>query len=176
MQTPTGVFAFLAVGIAAACTGSGRDSVATSGPSPDAGQTGSTDTSPVPLVPVPSVTWGPDAVELGVADGAGGWWFGMAETTGCEDCWTGEDCVYGYESGDGAIFAHCHDAADSGTSLTYGGSRSGLAAGSTAFPDASHEARVTYFLESDPEHGGDGSCWVWGADISYFDGLLCGQP
>jgi hypothetical protein len=133
-----------------------------------------TDTGYYSEIPEVGVEWTSSGVELYVYGGAGAYWFGMAQTDGCEDCWTGEDCVYGYEA-DGASLLYCHDAGDWGTSLTYGGDRTALAAGTTAFVDGTVAAGVTYFLESDVSFGGDGSCYVWGADPSYYDGLGCTQ-
>ena len=124
--------------------------------------------------PTVSVTWGGSSVDIDVAGGPGAYWFGMAETSGCDDCWTGEDCVYGYSYG-GTVLAYCHDGGDTGTNLTYGGDFNALAAGTTVFSSASFDGRVTYFLESDTDFGGDGSCYIWGGDTSYFDGLGCGQ-
>jgi hypothetical protein len=129
--------------------------------------TGTTGTS----MPTASVDWGSSAVVVDVSGGAGGWWFGMAEVAGCDDCWTGEDCVFGYEYS-GGVLAWCHDAGDTGTTLTYGGDPIGLNRGTTAF-SRSADGDVAYFLESDMEYGGDGSCWVWGADPTYYDGLGC---
>ena len=122
--------------------------------------------------PSASVTWGSRSVDLTVSGGPGAYWFGITEST-CDDCWTGEDCIYGYSLGDGTVLAWCHDAGDTGTSLTYGGSPIELDAGTTVFPDATYDGKVTYYLESDPEFGGDGSCYVWGADPSYYAGLGC---
>lgn len=122
--------------------------------------------------PSASVVWGSASVEIAVSGGPGAYWFGMAETIGCEDCWTGEDCIYGYEYSGGSL-NYCHDAGDNGTTLTYGGDAASLAAGTTLFPNGDYEYAITYFLESDVEFGGDGSCYVWGADTTYYDGLGC---
>ena len=54
-----------------------------------------------------------------------------------------------------------------------GGDATNLAAGTTVFGDATFDGTVSYYLESDPEFGGDGSCYVWGADVTYYDGLGC---
>jgi hypothetical protein len=174
MRTWTKTVALLGLGLGVACTDGSKGTGGDSGEAATGGDSGETEGQPEPEAPTASVTWGAAGIELAVSGGGGGWWFGMAETAECEDCWTGEDCVYGYEAGDGAIFAYCHDAGDAGTSLAYGGDPVALAAGSTVFVDASFDGKVTYMLESDPEFGGDGSCWVWGQDASYFDGLLCG--
>lgn len=122
--------------------------------------------------PTASVTWGGDSVQVSIAGGPGAYWFGMAETADCDDCWTGEDCVYGYDAS-GTTLSYCHDGTDTGTQLSYGGDAAALNAGETVFTDASFDGKVTYYLESDPDFGGDGSCYVWGADTSYYDGLGC---
>ena len=122
--------------------------------------------------PTITVAWGATSVNIDIVGGPGAYWFGMAETANCEDCWTGEDCVYGYEYSGGA-FNYCHDAGDTGSSLIYGGDPTNLSAGTTVFPGSEYDGRVTYFLESDPEYGGDGSCYVWGRDPNYYDGLGC---
>ena len=123
--------------------------------------------------PSVSVNWGSGSVDVAISGGPGAYWFGMAETAGCSDCWTGEDCIYGYTLGDGSVLAWCHDGGDTGTSLTYGGDATNLAAGTTVFGGAEFDGTVSYYLESDPEFGGDGSCYVWGADVTYYDGLGC---
>lgn len=118
--------------------------------------------------PTASVQWGASGLTLEL-DGMGGdFWFGLAQTRG-DDPWTGEDCVFGYESADGTTLSYCHYAGETGTFLTYGGDRSALLGGTTAFEDASLDGQVTYLLESD----WSGRCYVWGDDVSYFDGLGC---
>ena len=136
------------------------------------GTTGTGTTGTGGGTPSVSVDWGSSAVSVSVSGGGGGWWFGIAETLECSDCWTGEDCVYGY-SFDGGALNYCHDAGDSGTSLTYGGDPVSLSSGTTVFPSGEYGSRVTYFLDSDPEFGGNGACYVWGQDTSYYDGLGC---
>jgi len=131
-----------------------------------------TDTGWTSELPEVGVEWGDAAMDVFIVGGPGAYWLGMAETEDCDDCWTGEDCVYGYES-EGTVLSWCHDIGDGGGSLTYGGDRAALVPGSTAFEDATAGSRVSYILESDPEFGGDGSCHVWGADPTYYDGLGC---
>lgn len=177
MRTWMKMGALLGLGLAVGCTDKGDDSGLDSD-EPDGGEdSGDGGTDVEPEAPAASVTWGAASVDIAVSGGGGAWWFGLAEVgADCgEDCWTGEDCVYGFETGDGEVLAYCHDAGDAGTSLAYGGDPRALAAGTTVFQDASADGSVTYMLESDPEYGGDGSCWVWGADVSYYDGLLCGS-
>ena len=138
------------------------------------GGTGTGGTTTTGGAPTASVTWGASSVDIDVAGGPGAYWFGIAETADCDDCWTGEDCVYGYSYG-GTTFAYCHDGGDTGTSLAYGGDATQLAAGTTVFGSDDFDGKVTYYLESDRDFGGDGSCYVWGADNSYYDGLGCDQ-
>ena len=163
------IVAALAMTGLVACTGDKdtSDSAGTTGGTTTGTTTGTTGTT----APTASVTWGAASVDLVVSGGPGAYWFGMAEAG--EDGWTGEDCVYGYELDDGSVLAWCHDGTDTGTSLTYGGDAVALVAGTTVFTDASFDGSVTYYLESDPEYGGDGSCYVWGADATYYDGLGC---
>jgi hypothetical protein len=130
------------------------------------GTTGSVTTGWEP--PTASVEWGASGLTLEIGAGGGEYWFGLAQTTG-EDPWTGEDCVYGYESSDGSTLSYCHYAGDSGTFLTYGGDRYALATGTTAFEDASLDGQITYVLASE----WSGRCYVWGDDTSYYDGLGC---
>jgi hypothetical protein len=71
-----------------------------------------------------SVTWGATSVTFEICGGAGGYWFGMAQTnngdagTAGSDDWTGEDCVFGYETSTGDELRYCHDAGDTGVTLT----------------------------------------------------------
>lgn len=122
--------------------------------------------------PAVAVEWGSTSVELSIAGGPGAWKFGMAETDGCDVCWTGEDCWWGYETS-GGLLTYCHDSSDTGTTLIYGGDAYSLSSGATVFNSAYQGARVTYLLESDLYAGGDGLCWVWGDDTSYYDGFGC---
>ena len=175
MRTRMTMGALMGLWLLAACNGGGKDSAGDAVGDAGREDTGEEDTQVAPEPPTTSVVWGADAVALSVSGGGGAWWFGMAETADCEDCWTGEDCVYGYEGGDGSVVAYCHDAGDAGVSLTYGGNPAELVEGTTVFLGAGFDGKVSYILESDPEFGGDGSCWVWGADNAYFEGLLCGE-
>jgi hypothetical protein len=119
-----------------------------------------------------SVTWGGSSVDLSIANGdaAGDYWFGLAETEGSSDPWTGEDCYEGYTLGDGSVLSYCHPSSSTGASLAYGGGTSDLSEGSeTVFGSADFDGSVTYFLED----ANSGACWVWGATPSYYDGLGC---
>ena len=118
-----------------------------------------------------AVSWGGSSVDLSITDGdsAASYWFGLAET-GCGDpdnCWYGEDCVYGDLTGN---YFYCHPASTSGVSLSYGGDFSALSEGSeTVFGDSSFDGTVTYYVED----SSSGACWAWGHDSSYYAGLGC---
>ena len=120
-----------------------------------------------------SVTWGASSVDLSIAngDGAGDYWFGLAETGDSADPWTGEDCYLGYDfqTTDGNL-SYCHPSSSTGVSLAYGGDVSALAEGSeTVFGSADFDGTVTYFLEDSTT----GACWTWGHSPSYYDALAC---
>jgi hypothetical protein len=121
--------------------------------------------------PTFAVTWGGSSVDLAITDGDGSYFFGMAETgSTCsanpDDCWTGEDCVFGFSD-----YAYCHPAAATGVSLTYGGAFDAVNEGSdTVFPDNSFDGSVTYYIEYT-----DGSCGVFGQDVSYYASQNCTQ-
>jgi hypothetical protein len=112
------------------------------------------------------VTWGAGSVDLTQTGGVAGY-FGLAET-GCgdpENCWYGEDCIYGDHTGN---YYYCHTTNDSGVSLAYGGAFDAISEGAdTVFTDSSFDGTVTYYVEQ-----GD-ACYVWGNDVSYYAGLGC---
>jgi hypothetical protein len=119
--------------------------------------------------PTFSVDWGGSAVTLAIGGGTSTYLWGIAETGGSADPWTGEDCAYGYTLSDGSVLGpYCHDAGASGISLTYGGSATDLTEGTTVFTDNSFSSSTTHYTES-----AEGACWVWGTDVSYYDGLGC---
>lgn len=93
---------------------------------------------------------------LGVID----WQFGMAESGG----WTGEDCFNG--SGTMAV---CHPVTVFGSTLNEVADcqPSSVVAGSTTLMDASKEPFLTYYLAD------ANTCFVWGADASYYAALGC---
>ena len=122
-----------------------------------------------------AVSWGANGIDLAITDGEGSYYFGMAETgdtcsANPENCWTGEDCIYGYDT-----YLYCHPTSDTGVSLTYGGAFDALTEGSeTVFPGQTNDAgdafdgSVTYYIEY-----ADGSCASWGHDTSYYASLGC---
>lgn len=118
-----------------------------------------------------AVTWGASSVDLAITDGEGSYFFGMAETgSTCsanpDDCWTGEDCIFGF--GD---YLYCHPASATGVSLAYGGDFAAVNEGSdTVFPDNSFDGSVTYYIEYS-----DGTCGVFGQDVSYYASQNCTQ-
>lgn len=132
----------------------------------DTGETGGT---PLPQI---SVTWSSSSVILSITGGQGRYWFGMAETgQNCSgsNCWTGEDCMDGFEVGDGTLLRYCHPAGATGVNLAYGGDPMSLEEGAeTLFFDATFEDYVTYYLEDDR-----GACFTWGDDPSYYSRLGC---
>ena len=109
---------------------------------------------------------------LTVSGGPGGYWFGVAETGGTTNGWTGEDCVYGFTTEDQTAYSFCHDAGNTGTQLDKVGSFVEMAPGKTIF-DNTFEGKLTYYLESDINYGGDGSCYVWGHDPEYYAAQGC---
>lgn len=143
-------------------------------------------------LPTAQVTWGEEGVTLTLSNAGGMNFtaFGIAQNdTDClreeqlgdsPGCWTGEDCVYGDTSIDGkTVFGMCHTVGTRST-ITLDYIDDGIAAAVedgdlqavdgqfTAFPDASYENDVTYYLQE-----ADGRCWRWGLDTSYFSGLGC---
>jgi len=143
-------------------------------------------------VPTAQVTWGEEGITLELSETSGYNFieFGIAQNdTDCtleEDdeeipgCWTGEDCVYGDTSADGAsTLSMCHTPGTRSTmTLVYteGGITTALEKPSmpavdgqyTAFPDDSYEYLVTYYLMDE-----SGACWRWGLDSAYYSGLGC---
>lgn len=127
--------------------------------------------------PLITLSWGVNGFEFMVEGAPDGLWLGMVETGGpCvadSSCWTGEDCREGYTTGDQTFGPYCHPVvANAATVLLYDGDPSALPDGSTAFePHA--EGNTTYLLESREEDGGDGSCWVFGHDPTYYSAEGC---
>jgi hypothetical protein len=115
------------------------------------------------------VEWTATGIDLNITNGdESGYWFGLAED-GAEG-WTGEDCYLGYTLTDGSVLAYCHPADVDGVSLGYGGGTSDLQEGvETVFVDDAAKDSVTYYLED----VATATCWVWGANPSYYAGLGC---
>lgn len=115
-----------------------------------------------------TVHWASSAIQVSVSTGGTGWHFGLIEATdGCSsDCWTGEDCVYGY----GSSYFYCHPLDGSASaSLVYSGDYSDLDEGrETVFPDSSFSQYCAYYFEDD-----SGNCWIGGDGSSWYDGLGC---
>ena len=92
---------------------------------------------------------------------------GIAET-GCgspENCWYGEDCVYGDLSGS---YRLCHPLQSGTNTLLQVGSLEELVEGKTTLFSAVFEPYVTFYFEDF-----SGACRVWGHEVSYYDGLGC---
>jgi hypothetical protein len=115
----------------------------------------------------------PDGLVVTIEDDASGFYLGMVETPVGPEGWTGEDC----------LFAECHhfmalnaeltsvSTADEflpGTTTRYDGGADGAF---DAFDAYGHD-RLTYLMQLE---GGshDASCFIWGADVSYFEGEGC---
>ena len=140
-------------------------------------ETGEDSATPAPVEyvpPTPTVTWGETSVSLSIANPEEGaaYTLGIAEVTGgCEEtsaCWTGEDCHRGYALSDGGNLLYCHPVTGASLELAYGAATDAVSEGSTTvFGDASFSANVTYIMDNtvSPE---DGSCWIWGADNTYY--------
>jgi hypothetical protein len=118
-----------------------------------------------------SVSWAADEVVLTVLPSAPEpLQFGIAEATGCTDCWTGEDSIIDDTPGADEAPHDCHEigAGFQTLRLRCGGDAAALEPGTTAF-DASADGRATCILIG--PH--DPNCWVWGDDPAYFDGQGC---
>lgn len=113
--------------------------------------------------------WAGGGLDVTLTGGdSAGYWVGLAETEcGGAACWTGEDCVYGYTTGSGTTYNFCHPASASGVFLQTVDSFEAIVEGSTTIHSAS--TVNTYFMEE----VSTGTCWVWGADTSYYGGLGC---
>ena len=143
-------------------------------------------------VPTAQVTWSEDGVTITLQNTSGMNFteFGIAQNDSrClfdEDegvspgCWTGEDCLNGdLTSDESTSLSLCH-AIGTRRTLTLefipdgidmavnDGDLQAVNGQYTAFPDASYENLVTYYLKE-----ADGQCWRWGLDTSYYAGLGC---
>ena len=150
---------------AIACNDKGDDSgnTPTDGGATDGGADGGT---------TPALTldcaWGGGGIDVILTNGdSAGYNFGLAETNGNAQAWTGEDCYLGYLANDGTLYDFCHPLAASGGFLTSVGSFDDIVEGSTTIHTAAIEN--TYYLEE----VSSGSCWTWGDDTSYYGGLGC---
>lgn len=112
--------------------------------------------------------WGGGGLDVTLTGGdSAGYWVGLAETDCGGQCWTGEDCVYGYVASSGTSYNYCHPASASGVFLSSVGSFDDIIEGSTTIHSAS--LNNTYFMEE----VSTGTCWTWGYDTSYYGGLGC---
>lgn len=129
--------------------------------------------------PKPVVRWQEAHLELVLGDLPGEYYLGIAESfLECgEWCWTGEDCIYGWEDPDSgqSIGPFCHTVQPSLENiLVYGGNCLALEQGTTCFPDDSFSHRVAYYLERYDPSTARTSCWIWGSQASsYYAGLGC---
>ena len=126
-----------------------------------------TDTDTTPAVSA-SVSWDADAVNLTISNGSdtSEYVWGIAENANCDDCWTGEDCFGGYELNDGSLLSFCHPVAIDGGMLAYGATPADVVEGATTvFGSADFGPNTTHILD---DVAAGGSCWIWGADTSYY--------
>ncbi|NOY27320.1 MAG: hypothetical protein GXP62_15740 [Oligoflexia bacterium] len=134
-----------------------------------AGDAGATDgggtTAPLTM----DCAWDGSGISVDLVNGdSAGYSFGMAETDCGGDCWTGEDCLYGYTLGDGSVLSYCHPLSSTGGYLTTVGDSDLIVEGSTTILDPA-TMYITYYLEE----VSSGDCWIWGYDTSYYGGVGC---
>ena len=83
-------------------------------------------------------------------------------------CWTGEDCHHGFTLSENGTLSYCHPIDTSSATLTYGALPEEVIEGSTTvFGDSSFEELITYVLDQSSSIE-DETCWIWGADTSYY--------
>ncbi|MFT5684044.1 MAG: hypothetical protein ACI8RZ_004985 [Myxococcota bacterium] len=111
-----------------------------------------------------SVEWHSTSVNVTLTNGVAGY-FGLVETGCLENCWLGEDCIYGDVT---KTYFYCHPTNQDGVSLLYGGAAESLKVGAeTVFSDSHFDILTTYYVEQ------GSACYVWGHDTSYYVGLGC---
>ena len=121
--------------------------------------------------PTFAVSWGDSSVSLSITDAADGasYYWGITENSGCDDCWTAEDCFMGYDLGTGTNLSYCHPVSATGGELSYGAGATDVVEGSTTlFWEAAYSTKVTYIV--DDRSSADAPCWTWGADTTYYGG------
>jgi len=127
---------------------------------------------------VVTVNWNNSGVVLEVenSDPNGRYSFGLAENSGsCLDsewgCWTGEDCYMGFDLTSGGNLTYCHPVYEGVNNIYYGATPDAVQEGhSTVFGNSTFRSVVTYVLDNHASLE-DESCWVWGADTSYYNGF-----
>lgn len=120
--------------------------------------------------PTFNVTMSSSGVNLEITCGVGDYEFGMAETDATSsDPWTGEDCLDGYTTGDGTVYAFCHPADSTGVALTDVSSVNDIVEGSTTVMGGISEEVTTFIVYS----LSTGSCWVWGDTPAYYASESC---
>ena len=155
-----------------ACVDAGKETGEDSGTdTTDTTDTADTaDTEEVVPSATASVTWGDSSVALALTvenglDGAEYYW-GIAQTNDCTDCWTGEDCHGGYLLGSGSLLEYCHPIDADGGELFYGGDPNDLSEGAETVFSQQLSATATHIV--DDQSSAEGPCWTWGADTSYY--------
>jgi hypothetical protein len=120
-----------------------------------------------------SISWWATGVSFCIVNGdPGGYRFGLVPTDPLlDDPWLGEDCWHGDVDASGAPIDNCHPAEEGLNVWASGADPETLdPASETAFT-AADEDILTYYLHE----VASGSCWVWGADVSYYTELRCTQ-
>lgn len=125
--------------------------------------------------------WEPVSLKLTVSGRDDIVYFGLAETgSTCSqssgDCWTGEDCVFGFAIKDPQQ-RYCHPISPTGVGLAYASDqRDALEEGAqTGFRQISpagtpYNGQVTFYLEDEA-----GCCYSFGHNPGYYDALGCTQ-
>jgi hypothetical protein len=127
------------------------------------------------IIPEVIVVWDVSSlrIDLSKSDSTANYNIGIVENAGdCLDesnCWTGEDCFQGFQQEDNTLL-YCHPFyAGTTLDIEYGALPGEVNEGeTTVFSDRSFRTVVTFIL-NDQRSGQDGSCWVWGADTSYYE-------
>ena len=147
-------------------------------PIEDGKETGEDSGTPVVADPLStSVSWGDSSVSLSLenAETGASYYWGIAENAGScltseYGCWTGEDCFMGFDLTDGGNYLYCHEVGATGGSLSYGAAPDSVVeGGTTVFSSANFSTVVTYLLDNAASTEAE-SCWVWGADTTYYNG------
>ena len=116
------------------------------------------------------VNWNTENIQLSflLFDTSASYYFGLTQSSAIANRWTGEDCLYGYVSGE-EQYLYCHPA-QTGFSLQYGASYDDVTEGlTTHFSGPEFNQDITYIIQDRIS----GCCWTWGHDPSYYDELSC---
>jgi hypothetical protein len=122
--------------------------------------------NPSSPLPVFTVGWSKDTLDITITGGEGGrFWFGAADLTTGER-WTGEDCYRG-DNISGSDVLYCHPISTAGAQLALGGDPLTLVVGQETALDPEHVARIRYYFVDVISE----ACWLGGPDTQYYDGF-----